>query len=72
MHTLKMMTNPTNEGSPEAPEWWIKANMDAMVYGTGVVLVHHTGEVQHIPPEEYSELAETLEWAKRQITSQTQ
>ena len=45
----------------------IKARIDALMFGTGVVLVKNNGDVEHIPPERYMELSEALTWADEQI-----
>ena len=57
---------------PDAPQWYIDAYMDALKYGTGIIALHNGKEPEHIPPERYLETAEALQWAHKQITSQTQ
>ena len=52
---------------PDAPQWYIDAYLDALKYGTGVVMIHSNKPPEHIPPERYLEVAEGLTWAHKQI-----
>ena len=40
-----------------------RAAQDALVYGTGVLVIRQHGVIEHIPPEEYLEMADALKWA---------
>ena len=45
----------------------VKARMDALMFGTGFVLVRNNGDVEYIPPERYMELSKALIWVDEQI-----
>ena len=66
------MNNPGHKQKPsqepDAPQWYIDAQRDAMRYGTGFIALHDDKEPEHIPPEKYLEVAETLKWAHEKIT----
>lgn len=47
---------------------WDLAAEDAMLYGTGWMVIRSNGVIEHIPPEKYLEAAEALTWSHEQIS----
>ena len=42
---------------------WDLAAEDAMLYGTGWMVIRSNGVIEHIPPEKYLKAADDLAWA---------
>ena len=49
-----------NSQEPDAPQWYIDAYLDAMTYGTSIVLFRNGQEPEHIPFVKFVELREQL------------
>jgi hypothetical protein len=54
----------------DAPDWWIKAHIDSLKYGTGIILVHGNKSPEHITWDRYPELAGTLTAAHAKIAQE--
>ena len=53
-----------------------RAVMDAIMYGTGVVVVRNSPtaglEFMHVPISQYAELAQSLQWAAQNVEGKMQ
>lgn len=58
------MNNPSHKQKksqePDAPQWYIDAYLDAMMYGTSIVVFRNGQEPEHIPFAKFAELREQL------------
>ena len=51
---------------PDAPQWYIDAYLDALQYGSAIVLFRNGQEPEHIPVSKYTELKEAMTWRQKQ------
>lgn len=51
------------ESDAEGVNPFEQASLDAVMYGTGVLVIRNNGLIEHIPPEKYLEMADALKWA---------